>query len=82
MTWPGKRENEGKEDRLRGTREPAPRRRDVSRTRLVAVGRAVVVGGSRQIRPTATISFYFVNVYSILCRSDKRRVQVMRGRDW
>ena len=58
MTWPGKREKDGREERLRGTREPAPRRRDVSRTRLVDVGRAVVVGGSKQILPTATISFY------------------------
>jgi hypothetical protein len=59
MTSPGKREKEGTEVRFRETREPAPRRRDVSRTREVEVGRAVVVGGSKQIRPTATISFYY-----------------------
>lgn len=44
--------------RFMGIREPPPRRREVSRTRLVIVGLAVVVGGSRQILPTATISFF------------------------
>jgi hypothetical protein len=61
IIWPGKRDAEGTAERLSGTRAPPPRRRDVSRTRLVRVGLAVVVGGSKQIRPTATISFYPVN---------------------
>ena len=48
----------GRSKDLGGLREPPPRRREVSRTRLVTVGLAVVVGGSRQILPTATISFF------------------------
>lgn len=56
-TCPGNKENDGTFERLRGTRDPAPNRREVSIARLVAVGRAVVVGGSKQILPTTTISF-------------------------
>jgi len=59
-------------ERLRGIRDPAPNRREVSIARLVAVGRAVVVGGSKQILPTTTISFYGINTGGI------EWVQVMR----
>jgi hypothetical protein len=74
-TCPGKREKDGIEERFSETLAPAPRRRDVSRTKLVGVGREIVLGGSRQIRPNATISFY-VQLEDVV----GGRVQVMDGR--